>query len=232
MIYRFIILTILGLSLASCASTSLVDSWKTEAETENFESEQYSGDQDKSESKIHRFQKPMIIGISDSQQTRQLYEKQFIAGLKQKNITAIPSYTLINSKQKINRETVIAAIKGTDIDSVLVTYRIADNAEFVHDQSIVNPGHEGHDETNNMSSTIVTKRGYSRSNEVFMLKTDMYAVESRSLVWSAQTESVGPSSVDQVIIEVTDILIDRLFSDGMLVEQSLTDELLQYINVK
>jgi hypothetical protein len=158
----------------------------------------------------------MIIGISDSQQTRQIYEKHFVAGLKEQGIEAVPSYTLIDSKQKINRDTVDNAIQGTDIDAVLVTYRVADDAEFVHDISLVNDEHEGHEEENLMSETIVSKRGYSRSSEVFMLKTDMYAVSSKSLVWSAQTESVGPESVDQVIIDVTSILIDQLIDDELL----------------
>jgi hypothetical protein len=197
----------------SCATTSLDDSWKSDDVT-------------------HPYQKPMIIGISDSQQTRQIFEKHFIATLKQNNITATPSYTLINSKQKINRETIVNAIQGTDIDAVLVTYRVADEAEFVPGESIVKNGHEGHEEHNHMSATIVTKRGRSRSSEIFMLKTDMYAVDTKSLVWSAQTESVGPDSVDQVVTEVIDILIKELFADDMLTEESLTDELLKYINIQ
>ena len=197
MFLRIISIALMSMLSISCASTSLVDSWQNEEVQLSY-------------------QKPMIIGISDSQQTRQLYEKHFVASLEEEGIEAVPSYTLIDSKQKINRETVVNAIKGTDIDAVLVTYRIADNADFVHDVSLVNETHEGHDEQHHLSETIVSKRGYSQKSEIFMLKTDMYSVNSKSLVWSAQTESVGPKSVDQVIIDVTDIIIDQLQSDDML----------------
>lgn len=209
---RFLVLLLSAFSV-SCSTTHLVDSWK-------------------SEEVKHTYQQPMVIGISDSQQTRQIFEKYLVTGLKQKAIPAIPSYTLINSKQKINREAVVDAIQGTEIDAVLVTYRISDDAEFKHDESVLKPGHEGHDEYNHMSSTIVTKRGRSRKSEVFMLKTDMYAVDSKSLIWSAQIESVGPDSIDQVITEVTEILISELFSDDMLTEQSLSEELLNYIKIQ
>ena len=153
MLIKKLLILCLCVFAVSCASTSLVDSWKSDGVTRPY-------------------QKPMIIGISDSQQTRQIFEKHFIAGLKQNNITAIPSYTLINSKQKINRETVVKAIQGTDIDTVLVTYRVADDADFVPDESVIKQGHEGHEEQNHLSATIVTKRGRSRNSEIFMLKTE------------------------------------------------------------
>ncbi len=183
--------------IASCASTSLTQSWK-QPELE------------------HTYKHPMIIGISDSQQTRRIYENYFVAGLKNRNITATPSHTLINSKQKINRETVVKAIQGTEIDSVLVTYLVAADSEMRHHDSPLNTGYSGSAETHMVSDTLVTTRGRSSSTEVIGLKNDLYSVESKSLVWSAQTKTVAPDSIDHAIIEVTELLIDELLSDNVL----------------
>ena len=186
-----------SIMMASCASTSLTASW-TEAGLEQS------------------FKHPMIIGISDSQQTRRIYENHFVAGLKERNITATPSYTLINSKQKINRETVVEVIQGTDIDSVLVTYVVSADSEMRHHDSPLNTGYSGSAETHMVSATMITTRGRSRSSEVIGLKNDFYSVQSKALVWSAQTKTVAPDSIDHAIREVTELLIDELIADNVL----------------
>ena len=82
-------LLVMGIVIASCSSTSLIQSWQ---ETEPG----------------HAYKHIMIIGISDSQQTRQLYEKHFVAELKKRNVIATPSYKLISSKQKMrDRKSVV-----------------------------------------------------------------------------------------------------------------------------
>ena len=183
--------------IVSCATTELKDSWK-------HADLKYS------------FQRPMIIGISDSQQTRQIYEKYFVAELKKNNITATPSYTLISSKQKMNRETVVAAIKNTDIDAVLVTYLVSADTEVKHRDSILNTGYSADVDSSQISATIISNRGQSRDEEIVVLKNDLYDAKSKSLAWSAQTKSVGPESIDQVVKEVTAILIKKMFDDNVL----------------
>jgi hypothetical protein len=190
-------LLVMGIVITSCSSTSLMQSWK---ETEL----------------THAYKHLMIIGISDSQQTRQLYEKHFVAELKKRNVTATPSYKLINSKQKMNRETVVAAIQETEIDAVLITYLVSADAEITHRDSPLGASYSGTAEGSQISATIVTNRGRSRTEEVFVLKNDIYDAQSKTLVWSVQTETVGPESVDEVVTEVTELLIDRMFSDGII----------------
>ncbi len=191
-------LLVMGTVIASCSSTSLMQSWK---ETELG----------------HGYKHLMIIGVSDSQQTRQLYEKYFVAELKKRNVTATPSYKLISSKQKMNRETVVAAIEDTEIDAVLITYLVSADAEITHRDSPLGASYSGSTaEGSQISATIVTSRGRSRTEEVFVLKNDIYDAQSKSLVWSVRTETVGPESVDEVVTEVTELLIDKMFSDGIV----------------
>lgn len=181
----------------SCANTSILENWKEEGLS-------------------HSIKHPMIIGISDSQQTRQIYEKHFVSELKKRNITATPSYKLISSKQKINRNTVRAAIDGTEIDAVLVTYLVSADVEIKHRDSPLGVSYSSTAEGSQISATIISKRGRSRSEEVFVLKSDLYDVESRALVWSVQTETVGPESIDEVVTEVIELLIDQMFSDDIV----------------
>jgi len=194
---KSIFVLVLSTVIASCANTSLVESWK-EADLD------------------HPYQRPMIVAISDSQQTRQIYEKHFVAELKKINVTATPSYKLISSKLKVNRENVGAAIQGEDIDSVLVTYLVSADTEVKHRDSPINTGYSADVDSNQISATIVSNRGQSRDEEIFVLKNDFYAVDSKSLIWSVRTKTAGPESVDEVVKEVTALLIKELLSDGII----------------
>ena len=188
---------LISVVLASCANTSLRETWKQDEHSKTY-------------------QQLMIIGISDSQQTRRIYENHFVAELKKKNIAAVPSYTLINSKQIINRETVVAAIKDTDIDAVLVSYLVSSDEVVRHQNSPLNTSYSGSVENNQISATIVTTRGRSRTGEVFVLKNDIYDAASKELVWSAYTKTVAPESIDEVVTDVTELLIAKLIDDEIL----------------
>ena len=155
-ILRLYIYVLMVLGISACASTSVTQSWK-------------QPEHDKS------YNHPMIIGVSDSQQTRRIYEKYFVEQLGKKNVTATPSYELISSKQNINRETVHQAVQGTEIDSVLVTYLVSTDTETRYQESPLNPSYSGSPDDNMISATLISNRGLSSSIEVIKLKTDFYA---------------------------------------------------------
>lgn len=192
-----IVVLLLSIVIVSCASTSVKESWILEGHNKSYK-------------------QPMIIGISDSQQTRRLYENYMVAELNKKNINAIASHTLISSKQKIDRDTVIVTVKGTEIDAVIVSYLVSDEAVTVHRDSPLNTGYSSNVENNKVSDTLISVRGRSSSGEIVVLKNDLYDTQTKSLVWSVQTRSVAPESIDQVITEVTELLIKQLFDDKLL----------------
>jgi len=194
---KYYIVLVLSILAASCANTEVIDHW-------------VSGEHSKP------YSRPMIIGVSDSQQTRRIFEKYFVAELKKINIAATPSYELISSKQKVNRETVIKAVQGTDIDSVIVTYLVSSEHEMKHHESMLNQGYSGDIESNQMSDTLVSTRGRTSSTEIVTLKTDLYDVRSKSLVWTTQTRTVAPESIDQVITDVVALLIEHLLNDDVI----------------
>ena len=160
------------------------------------------------------YHKPLIIGRSDSQQTRRIYEDYLAGEFKKIGVTAVPSYTLISSKEKINEETVVNAVKrsGIGIDSVLVTYLVASETELVSHDSPLSSSYSGSYEDNTMSSTLITNRRYS-GKQIITLKNDLYDAGSRKIVWSAVTESVGPDSIDEVIVDVSELLVKALKED-------------------
>ncbi|MBE9559231.1 MAG: hypothetical protein IMF15_00515 [Proteobacteria bacterium] len=194
---RYFIVLALSVFIVSCANTKVTENW-----THVEHSEPYKH--------------PMIIGISDSQQTRQIYEKHFVSELKKINITATASYTLINSKQKMNRETVLKAVQGTDIDSVIVTYLVSSETEVKHHESPLSQGYSGDIEGSRLSATLVATRGRTSSAEIITLKNDLYDVQTKTLIWTTQTRTVAPESIDEAITDVVDLIISQMISDDVI----------------
>ncbi len=194
---NYFIVMVLSIIMASCSNTRVIQDWV----------------QEDHEITYHH---PMIIGISDSQQTRQIYEKHFVAELAKENITATPSYKLINSKQKMNRDTVLEAVEGTDIDSVIITYLVSSETEVLHHESPLNHGYSGDPDSTRVSATLISTRGRTSSAEIITLKNDLYDVETKTLRWTAQTRTVAPESIDEVVTDVTSLLVEQLVDDGIL----------------
>jgi len=191
------VVAVLSVLLAACANTKVIDHWVYEGHTTPY---------------TH----PMVIGVSDSQQTRQIFEKHFVAELKKINIIATPSYMLISSKQKMNRETVINAVRGTDIDAVFVTYLVSSENVVKHHESPMSQGYSGDVEDHRLSDTLVSTRGRTSDAEIVTLKNDVYDASSKKLVWSTQTRTVAPESIDEVVIDVTAILISHMLDDNVI----------------
>jgi len=191
-----IVVLLLSLLVISCANTKITQSW-VEPELKQT------------------YKRPMIIGISDSQQTRRIYENYVAAELNKKGITATASYTLISSKQKLNRETVENVLQGKDIDSVLVTYLVSADAETKFRDSPLANTYSGDSENNMMSSTLIVNPGRFSSEEAISLKHDFYDTKSKSIVFSVQTRTIAAESIDEIIKDVTGLLIESLYDNGV-----------------
>ena len=109
----------------------------------------------------------------------------------------------------------VNAIQGTEIDSVLITYLVSSDTEVRYNESPLSQGYSS-DTDNKVSATMISTRGRTSSAEIITLKNDLYDAENKSLVWTAQTRTVAPESIDEVVTDGTELLIDQLIDDGIL----------------
>ncbi len=194
--------------LSACSNTRITGSWAQVEMQDGYKRPTYSS--------------PMVIAISDSQQTRRIYENSLIAALKEEGVTATPSYLLIDSKQKINQDTVVSAIQNaaqsnnaTLIDSVLISYLAVADTELTHQDSPLSATYSGDADDNMISATLITSRGRFNNKEVISLKNDIYDVQKQSIVWSAQTKTDDLSTIDALVLSVTEALVEKLVDDNV-----------------
>lgn len=171
------------------------------------------------------FNDVLVIGIAESQQNRRAYESYVVAELEALGVEAVASYKLIKSDVTIERKTVLAAIDGLDIDGVIVTHLVGIDEETVYRPSmdympVYSGGYYGglysyYPHVN----TYVTRPGYYTTHETYMLETNLYDVNSEELVWSAHSRSFAPESTDEVIVDLTKLIIADLEEKKLIVKK-------------
>jgi len=211
-IYKVVLLSGVAFLLSSCANTKISQSWVEPNHTKSYND-------------------LLIIGIAESEQSRRAYESYFITELEEHKIEAVASYTLIKSNEKMDRDTVVKAIDGLEIDAVLVTHMVA-----VDEETVYRPGNYGYGYGSvgygggyyggghygglysyyPHVNSYVHKPGYYTTHETYTLESNLYDVASEELIWSARTRTFSPESVDEVIVDLTKLLIKDLEDKGLI----------------
>ncbi len=202
-------LCVTSIILASCANTKISQSW---VEPDNKKS----------------YNDLLIIGIAESEQNRRAYESHFVEELANRGIEGEASYKLIKSDEKIDRDTVAKAIKGLGIDGVIVTHLVAVDEETIYRPSTgymyggaYGVGYGGGYYGGLYSyyphvNSYVHNPGYYTTHETYTLETNLYDVESEELVWSARSRSFAPESVQEVVVDLTKLLIKDLEDKNLI----------------
>jgi len=58
--------------------------------------------------------------------------------------------------------------------------------------------------------------GYMVNDKVVTLETNLYNTKSSELVWALNSETFNPSQINEVIDEITTLVIDSLVENGLL----------------
>ncbi|NIR14945.1 MAG: hypothetical protein GWN86_13750, partial [Desulfobacterales bacterium] len=66
-----------------------------------------------------------VIGVAKEENTRRSFENKFVEKLQAAGVQAVASSSVMESDQKIEKATILAAIEKLDIDAVLVTRLIS-----------------------------------------------------------------------------------------------------------
>jgi len=61
--------------------------------------------------------------------------------------------------------------------------------------------------------------GYYVTEKTYFMETNIYDVQTDELIWSAQSETVNPGSIQQFAKEYPKVLMERMISDGLLQPQ-------------
>lgn len=58
--------------------------------------------------------------------------------------------------------------------------------------------------------------GYYVTDRTYFMETNLYDLDGNKLIWSAQSETVNPGSIDNFVNTYPKVLVDQLVKDGLL----------------
>ena len=160
----------------------------------------------------------MVVGVSDKTDTRTMFEDLFAKKFEQNGVKAISSIALIPATQKLEKETIKAEAKKRGIETVFVTHLIG-----VKEKSVYHPPPVGSSPYYGSFSSYYPNvyaythyPGYSTKHEYVRLESSLYEVATEKLIWSFQSDTIDPKSVNDVVDSLGKAVMKNLRNDQLL----------------
>jgi hypothetical protein len=188
--------------LSSCANTKFTKQWVDE----DFNGEPYDD--------------ILVLVVADKMGNRQDAENYIVEKLGETGINAMQSYDILPKTKTIDAEAVDQAINGLQLDAVIVMYAtgVTEEEYFVPTRrfgvySGYGYGHAHYGSFHNYyphAVNYVYLPGYDNTHFVVALETSLFDLNTTKMVWSGQSNTFAPDSVDDVIHNITVLTINEL----------------------
>ncbi|MFA1770876.1 hypothetical protein ACD591_06205 [Rufibacter glacialis] len=199
-----------ALLVAGCASsTQITGTWKSpEAATTSFN-------------------RIVVTALTDNVVARQTIEAHLQTQLQQRGVTAVKSIDmqppgLIQNNQS-NPDAILEKIRGDGHNAILTVAVVDKDTEtrYVPGTTMYAPmsrfgwygsfrGYYGY-----MAPTLYNP-GYYTQDKVYFLETNLYDAASDRLLWSAQSESYSPSSLQDFSEKFAELTVTRMQEENLI----------------
>lgn len=171
----------------------------------------------------------LITALSRNIEVRTKLENALAAKAAELNIKAAKSSDIFTPDffhEIPARDQLLTKIRQTGADAILTVSLIdtESNTRYVRGTTRYAPfpaynWYGGFYSYFNYWHPIMYDPGYYVTDKTYFLETNLYSTETDQLIWSAQSETVNPASIDAFAKEYPEILLERMISDGLLVGQ-------------
>ena len=201
-IYIRLLAVFLCITVSACANTKFTQQWVVE----DFNEEPYDD--------------ILVLVVADKMVNRQDAENYIVQKLGEAGIDAMQSYDILPKTESIDREAVGKAIDGLQLDAVIVMYAtgVTEEEYYIPTRrfgvySGYGYGHAHYGSFYNYyphAFTYVYIPGYDNTHYVVALETSLFDLDTGNMVWSGQSNTFAPESVDDVIHNITVLTINEL----------------------
>ena len=186
------------LFLTSCASIKKLDSWKNP---------NYHG------GPVYSL---VVIGISDNDMKRYLYEDSLASAMDEAGVQTIKSYTLIDNPKKLNKDTLADVLKGKKIDAYIITKLVKKEDATRYNPGSVTVGHArvwGH---YGRSIHTVHSPGYYSKHTVYFLDTSLFDAKNGKIIWAMSSKTSDLTSILKESKKLNSIIVKELRKEGLI----------------
>jgi hypothetical protein len=165
-------------------------------------------------------QRVLVIGVSEKESSRRLFEDHFSEELRKRGVHAVPSYERLPGGERMTEPAIRGVIAQESLDAVVVTrlVKVEQEQRYVPPQTHIIPGgyYGGWYGYYGVGYDVVSSPGYWRTVTIVKLETHLYDAGSKDLLWAAQSDTFNPSSGEDTIRSATKAVTRRMASDGVL----------------
>lgn len=134
---------------------------------------------------------------------RRTVEDMLTRKLSQRGVRAVPAYAVLEENELADRTRARTALRARDIDGVIVI-RLLGTQTY--------PGQPMESTWN--GEWPVVYEDYTFESPVVRVETTLFSVRDDKLLWSAQSKTVEPQSIDEVVAGVTSLVAATLPMQG------------------
>lgn len=177
------------------------------------------------------FKKMMVIGVSENQEGRQAFEGALVSAIAGEGGTAIASISILPNEEQMTEDQLHAALEEGGFDSVLITHLLSidKSKEYVPPKKYYNPqtryypgsmgwgyGYGGYYGFYGTTYAEVHEPGYFETSTTVKLETNLYSVATNELVWTGQSETIDPKSIEDVRESATRAVAQKLKAERLI----------------
>ncbi|WP_373399248.1 hypothetical protein V8V91_05790 [Algoriphagus halophilus] len=167
-----------------------------------------------------------VTGISSNLVARQTIESDINTHLKERGVTAVSSFDIIPPGFKAteeNKDATLKAIKDGGSDAILTIALLDQTSEtrYVPGTTMYSPmmygGYYGRFYGYySYYNPVMYNPGYYSTDKKYYLEMNLYDVQTETLVWSAQSETTNPSSIESFSRTFSELVVYQLIKDGLI----------------
>jgi hypothetical protein len=192
--------------LCSCASTSLIDTWRNPS------------------LRTPRLQRVLVVSITSKESTRRVYEEMLVSELSRHGVDAVAGTTLIPNDGKPEWSQLDKAVKRSAAQAVLTVQTVK-----IEQQTTVQPGYvdpyPGHwypeafptwDLYGYYGSMPNYGPAYISTYDIATMQVNLFDAASGKLLWAATLESSEPEKAISVGKDLARLVVESLAKQGLI----------------
>lgn len=177
------------------------------------------------------FRRLLVIGVTADMESRQAFENALASAIAKEGGTAAPSYTILPDSEQISEEQLYAVLVREEIDGVVLTRLLSvdKDSQYTPPKKYNKPktryypggwgygfGYGGFYGFYGTTYAAVHEPGYFDTSTTLRLETSLYSVATNDLVWTGQSETIDPDSLDDARTSITQAVAKKLKQERLI----------------
>ena len=177
------------------------------------------------------FKNLLVIGVAEDQESRQSFENALVSAIAAEGGTAVASIGVLPKEEQLSEDELYAAIQAGGFDGVLLTRLLSvdKDSSYTPPKKYNNPrtryypggmgwgyGYGGYYGFYGTTYAEVHTPGYFDTSTTLKLETNLYSVATNELVWTGQSKTVDPDSIEDARASITGAVAKKLKAERLI----------------